>query len=281
MYIPHIREDEFLGESIITEMVKGLIREINMRTADIGDAVSDDSHKPIFVRNVRGALTMKEIDGRKVIDLGSGTNLVGNEAQPDMEAVAVGQASTTMIDFEKELYKMYRREVSHPAVADGEDEGSQRSSLTLTTRMWPLVSHVELERVFWSIGIAKFCKILLTMMWKKGLEGITEEDTKVELTIEWAPMLPVNRTELVNEVTMRAKDKLGSKRHLLELLGDTRDIDEELQLIEEEADKAMERVQKQNASKFGNNPNASNSGNPADTQPPVKDKKTAPAKQSK
>ena len=276
MYIPHIREDKFLGESIITEMVKGLIREINMRTADIGDAVSDDSHKPIFIRNIRGALQMKEIDGRKVIDLGSGTNLAGNEAQPDMDAVAVGTASTTMIDFEKELYKMYRREVSHPAVADGEDEGSQRSSLTLTTRMWPLVSHVELERVFWSIGISKFCKILLTMMEKKKLFGITKEDVDVELTIEWAPMLPVNRTELVNEVTMRAKDKLGSKKHLLELLGDTRDVDEELALIEQEAQKAAELLQKTNAAKFG----ASNSGGPAGTEPGAK-KGNTPVKQSK
>jgi len=48
----------------------------------------------------------------------------------------------------KALLDQYRRDTSTPAVADGEDEGSQRSAATPDHRMWPLVSHINTERVF-------------------------------------------------------------------------------------------------------------------------------------
>jgi len=68
-----------------------------------------------------------------------------------------------MIDNVHELLAHFRREVSVPAVAYGEDEGSQRSSLTLVTRMWPLVSHVKMERSFWTTGLHVLNNMILKM----------------------------------------------------------------------------------------------------------------------
>lgn len=235
-YIPHIRTNAFLGNSIITEMLKGVIREINLRWADTGDAVSDDSHQPIAIRNVRGSVVVKSIDGRPVMDLGSVTGMAGNEANPDLITVALKTASDVMLSLGGELYNIYRREANHPAVADGEDEGSQRSSLTLSTRMWPLVSHIELERIFWTVGLAKFDKILLRMMEVKGIGEIKEEHIAIPLIISWAPMLPVDRTALVNEVGIRAKYKLGSQEHLMSLFQDILDIEAEIEKIKGNAE---------------------------------------------
>ena len=237
VYIPHIRVRGFLGKSIISEMVKGLVREINLREADIGDSVSEDTHAYIWVRNVRGSLKTVQIgDGRAIIDLGSTSGLTGNESNPDMQAVRNSSASEPMLNFNKSLYDLYRIETNHPAVADGVDQGSQRSSVTLNARMWPLTAHVEAERIFWSVGMTIFAKILLKIMSVKDQYDITEEDINPQLVIGWAPMLPRDRDMIVQEVAVRAKNKVGSVKHLMQLLGDTPDVDAELEQIRSEMD---------------------------------------------
>jgi len=256
IYIPHIRTTTFLGDSIITDTMRGVIKEMNLRMADIGDAVSEDSHNYVAVRNVRGGIkTIFLGDGRPVQNLGGGSG-IGNEPQPDMFAVVTKSASEPMVSFSEDLYKIYRREANHPAVADGEDEGSQRSSLTLAVRMAPLVAEAEMERLFYSIGLSFFAEILLTMMAEKGLFEITKEMIETEFVVQWQSMLPRDREALATEAAVRAKNKLGSKKHLTELFGDVNDIDDEMRLIEED----VKFEQKDPA--FGNN----GSGGGDDTQ---------------
>lgn len=153
-----------------------------------------------------------------------------------MGAVRSQKASQTMLDFTADLLKAYRREVDHPAVADGEDEGSQRSALTLTTRMWPLTSHIETERTWWTVGICGLLKIVLTMLAKLKRENIIEEHAQEEFIIHWSPILPRDKESLVNEASVRAPNKLGSKRHIMSLFDDITDPEEQLDEIREESD---------------------------------------------
>ena len=234
VYIPHIREKSFLGKGIISEAVRGIIREINLRWADIGDAVSDEAHAYIAIRNVRtGIKTVTLSDGRQLIDLGSSAGITG-ENEPDMLAVKAQSTSTPMISLGENLYNFYRREVNHPAVADGEDEGSQRSALTLATRMAPLISEIEMERFFWTIGITQFVRFLIRIGVIKGVENATAEMIEMPLSVKWQPMLPRDREALVEEVSVRAAHQVGSKRHLMELFDDVQDPEEEWTKIQEE-----------------------------------------------
>lgn len=276
MYIPHIRDGGFYGTSIITEAVKGIIREMNLRWADVGDAVSEDSHTLMASRNIHGTISVKKLssDGRPILDLGSRVGLSGNEGDPDLFAVRTQSASQPMLALGDSLYDLYRIETNHPAVADGKDEGSQRSSLTLTTRMWPLVSHAELERILWTVGLKNLAKVLLTMMAAKGLNGITQEALKARIVIEWTTMLPKDRETLVNEVAVRSSSKLGSQQHLIEMLGDVSDIEEEMKRIQDEAEADAERAIKvAQANKPEPNPNKpgnSQSGNSSVSRGQVK-----------
>jgi hypothetical protein len=235
VYIPHLRVGtNLLGRPIINESVQGIILELNLRWADLGDAVNDDAHAITAVRNVRGGLsTLKVGDWHPFVNLGSQTGL-GNEGNPDMITVKTSSASAPMITVGEKLWSLYRRETDHPAVADGEDEGSQRSSLTLVTRMWPLVSHVENERVFWSVGLNVFEKMLLKIMVAKELFGITQEHVDCPLTQKWATMLPKDRKEIVDETAIRSKNHLGTRAHLLEVLSDTADPEQEATDVLEE-----------------------------------------------
>ena len=243
VYIPHIREKTFLGEGIISQAVRGIIREINLRWADIGDAVSDEAHAYVAIRNVRtGIKTVTLSDGRQLIDLGSSAGITG-ENEPDMLAVKAQSTSAPMISLGENLYNFYRREVNHPAVADGEDEGSQRSALTLATRMAPLISEIEMERFFWTIGITQFVRFLVRMGVVKGVENATAEMIEMPLSVKWQPMLPRDREALVEEASVRGAHNIGSKRHLMELFDDVQDPEEEWKKIQEE-EKSLGEINK-------------------------------------
>lgn len=245
VYIPHIRVRGYYGESIINETIKGLIKEMNLRFADTGDAISDDSHTELAIRNVRDSITPVTLpSGKKVTDLGSSAGLGAGEKEPDLFSIPTESASEPMLKFGEKLENLYRKEARHPAVADGEDEGSQRSSLTLTTRMWPLIAHVNLERINWTTGLIKLAYIILVICKIKKVYGITQEHIdNYEVNIIWALSLPRDRDSLINELAIRKKNHLGSLRHLLSLLDDVDDIDEELALIEAGIEKEAARNQ--------------------------------------
>ncbi len=234
-YIPHLRDEDFLGFGDISDAVRGLIKEMNLRAADVGDAVSDDSHQIIAFRNVKESIKSQTIDGRPMLNLGSTMGIVANESQPDMFTLKVSSASDVSLSFLDRLESYYRQEVSYPAVADGVDQGSQRSSKTLDARMWPLQSHVDLERVNWSIGLIFFVKIMLKMMAVKGLDGITLEDVEVPIILEWQPQLARDRDSLVNEVVQRTpgENPTLSQRTAIAMMGNP-NPDEELEQIQAE-----------------------------------------------
>jgi hypothetical protein len=64
-------------------------------------------------------------------------------------------------------------------------------------------------------------------MMDKGINGITQEHVDCPLTMKWSSMLPKDRKEVVDEVGIRQKNHLGTRAHLIEMLGDTADADEE------------------------------------------------------
>ena len=103
------------------------------------------------------------------------------------------------------LKKELRMSMAIPPVAVGEDEGSQRSSLTLTTRMFPMKSHVLTERWLWTSPMVDLNRMALQMAMIKRVGELDGLDVaRVTITPNWAPMLPRDRAELVNELVQRA-----------------------------------------------------------------------------
>ena len=225
-YIPHIRVTGFYGESLISENVQGIVEELNKRVADYGDAVSDDSHPYYVVTGANARPDVYELaPGVRVIQLQPAPSITGKEIQPDMDTLGKPTASEPMGKLTAELYDHFRREAFIPSVADGEDEGSQRSALTLTMRMWPLLSHTSTERIYWGDGLNYMDDIALRYAIRKGfVKEITEEklDT-MRIERRYAPMLPRDREVFINELVNRASANLGSLEHLISLLDDIED----------------------------------------------------------
>jgi len=239
IYIPHIRATGYMGDNVF-DGLKGIVKEYNLRFADFGDAVNDDAHSYVAMRNIQGSPQTRNVaEGLKVIDLGSNPSFSGSEPEPDMFEIRKQRAGTAMQTLIDELYKQYRRDAFIPAVADGEDEGSQRSGLTLAMRFWALGSHVSMERIFWTVGMDRFQTYIVKMLAILKLGKITDAHTKMRMKHLWAPLLPRDREALVAEWVNRMTNDLGSIEHLLELTGDVEDIEEErermLQWIEDKA----------------------------------------------
>lgn len=240
VYIPHQRVNYFYGEGLIENLI-GIVKEINLRAADFGDAVSEDAHAWLAMRNVNGTPRVTKIaPGLNVIDLRSNPSVTGHEQEPDVFAVKKNSASAAMGELWEKLYEQFRRDACIPAVADGEDEGSQRSALTLAFRMWPLSSHVNHERTLWTTGMNWFNTMALRMMAyepvanhmkEKGMPVITEEHARMRMKQDWAPMFPRDRQAIVDEIVQRATHNIGSIDHLLELTGDVEDVEAEKQKI--------------------------------------------------
>ena len=233
VYIPHIRIDGFYGENMFDHVI-GIVKELNLRVADFGDAVNTDAHAYMGMRNVQGSPDVIELaPGVNAINLGNSMSLAGNDSVPDLWDLRKERASEAMATLVDSLYDQYRRDAFIPKVADGEDEGSQRSGLTLAMRMLSLLWHTQSERVFWTTGLNLLNRMALRMLAEKesAKTGITIEHAILRIRQDWSPVLPRDREMLVNEVVARMGANLGSPRTLLEILGDVPDPDQEIKDI--------------------------------------------------
>lgn len=226
IYIPHLRIGAFIGLNTFDHL-KGLIKELNLRHGDYGDAVNTDSHTTVAYRNTRGKPNFGALnDAIDGFDLGDAQGISGNEPDPDMWDLRGGstKASAPMKTLLDELYKQFRRDAALPAVADGEDEGSQRSGLTIAMRFWPMTSHINMERVFWTTCLNVFTDYIISMAAKLSVAGIKTEHIPYRVMQKWAAPLPRDREADVQEWVQRAANNLGSIEHLLEMTGDIEDI---------------------------------------------------------
>lgn len=231
VYIPHVRVGDFLGFNAYSHLV-GMVKELNRSWGDYGDAVNDDSHPTIAGRNIPGSVQIKRVnEWLEYVDIGSNPGISSNEAEPDLFQVNNQRASVAMNDMVRGIFQQYGRDSFVPPVAYGEDEGSQRSGLTLHIRFWPLTSHANLERWFWTPGLDVFQRYLLRMCLVKDLEDITKEHITMRMKQIWAPMLPRDRDAMVNEWGVRASNTIASVEHLIELSGDVENVPEERQNI--------------------------------------------------
>jgi|WetSurSiteA1Bulk_404760.scaffolds.fasta_scaffold14648_3 hypothetical protein len=234
VYIPHTRAANFYGQNCF-DTFTGTVKEYNLRIADFGDAVSVDAHNIGWTANTQGQLrVLKPVEGLTLIDAGNNASITGSEQEPRIELLKTGAASQPMKDLVEELYLQIRRDSFVPAVADGEDEGSQRSGETLVARMWPLISHTKGERVNWSSGMDILTRYMLTMLAIKKVLGITINHVKdLKCRQVWPAQLPKDREATVNEAVNRMSVNLGSPELLLQILGDSEDITETIAQMKE------------------------------------------------
>jgi len=248
VYVPHIRGTNFWGESLIVPAI-GLVREMNERFANLGDAVNLDSNLLIAIRNSSSPKMRKLGANLHVVDLGSymGTGQGGSALAPDMFEVRSSSTRTSqaMRDIVRDIWDTIMRVTFTPPIAFGEDEGSQRSALTLETRFWPLISHADGERMAIETAFHQLFVMGLRMLESKG-SSVPEEFRPPkgwlpeDIGFSWAEQLPRDTETMMHVLVQRAQENLGSLEHLIGLLPDVDNPKAEIEKIFSELERLAE-----------------------------------------
>jgi hypothetical protein len=241
VYIPHMREGSFWGSSICEDLT-GLTREYNARLADIGDNMHDTVHREMYVRNLSQDPVPKKLNERVTATNIGNTN--GATKEPPevfaIDPVALPQSATDFAD--KTLWTQTLRQGDVSDVAYGEDEGSQRSALTLAFRMWPSTAHARMERTYWTEGLNHLARMIIKMIVckaddpaikKLGVDIPEDWQHRVKFAQDWLPMIPRDREQLVNEVILLFQSGLMSPQRALHVLGGVDYVDDEISQIME------------------------------------------------
>jgi len=227
-YIPHIRDGGFYGRSLFHNM-RGLAEGVNERYADIGDKIADDARQIPWVSNCRNPAVRDLGNGVLIGDLGS---TQPGQDEPRMYFPSHSGVTTAATQWASDLLTLARTEASTPPIVYGQDEGSQRSALTLALRMIPLIKHINAERTHWSKGLSELSHRILRLCAAKGIEGVTHAEIQgLRIWPEWAPILPRDSESELNRIILRLNNGLITPEQALVAMQDVRDVKTALELI--------------------------------------------------
>jgi len=240
-YFPADRAGSFYGIPL-GKNVLAMQNEYNSRMADMGDATMEASHKYLFLSNrPKGKRGLETLQRGRLNDLGMGAP---GQRDPAVAALAGGEVPESSISWLQGLKNDARMALYTPAVAYGEDEGSQRSALTLAFRMWPLTQSVRTTRGFWTDSFYHLMRKTIIVASTHTPNGYKLEARHVDYRMVpvWAPMLPRDRAQEVNEIVARKSAGMISIWRGVELLEEreTTFIEEEVARIEEDQKREAE-----------------------------------------
>lgn len=236
VYIPRTREGNFYGSSFVDD-VEGLILEYNGRMADLGDAIRKTVHRKWIGKNITTQpKPMKIESGESFINIGQA--IPGSSHEPELEPIDAPTWSSGFMEVTNSIWQQLTRESSLGPVVHGEDEGSQRSGLTLSIRMWPSTAVARQQRIFWRDGLSVLHKYMLKMLYviDEPIDGKSvpaDVFRRYDLDVDWLPMIPRDREQQVTELLNRLNQGGMSVEKYVEDIGDVVDKTQEIEGIRE------------------------------------------------
>jgi len=260
VYSPRIRAGEFFGESLVPSLI-GPQDEINNNLAHLGEGLADAMHQQPWVRNrPKGDAGLDKVSRSEFINLGMPQH---GADSPEVGRLPGAEINQSMVDYVvNDLVKMAREHINMPDVAFGRTDASIRSALTLKFMMWPAMNTGMRYRRSTSAGLKQLSYIAAVITGTKrqlssnlnGVESVGVDAVSAKMIeailmahkVDWPPMLPDDRTEMVNEVVQRITAGIISPETAVRRLDGSDELEEEMARIEEyqqkQADKAMEQA---------------------------------------
>jgi len=204
VYIPRFRTRSFWGDAITPDIIP-IQDELNMRLADLGDAINYNSHPIRWGFNLPMSFNSSNfsIGPESFWDLG---RVLGNNPEPTVglleAANPVPEASFKFVEF---IYDWSRTSAFAPPIAFGEDSGGgQRSGRTLEIRMWPLLRATRRSRGYMASGLKSIMKIAAKILEQKQFPNISQHELtrSVDGSVvpDFWPLMPKDQAALVDEV---------------------------------------------------------------------------------
>ncbi|WP_119071540.1 phage portal protein [Aggregatilinea lenta] len=245
IYFPRLRADSPYGDAL-TDAVSAAQDEMNIRLADIGEAITYNAHPLKWGVNLPNNINDRDefpLDPDQLWNLGR--TLPGNEPPQINLLEAKNPVPESSFDHVNFVYDWARTASYAPPVAFGIDQGSQRSGATLIIRMWPLTRSIKRSRTYLRSGILRLVDLIVTIAQTnrpaRMPAGLLSIYDTARIQVNFAPILPRERTEIVDEVVKRLSTtpKTLSLESGLELLG-AKDPAQEIERIRADEDRAAE-----------------------------------------
>jgi hypothetical protein len=204
VYIPRLRTNAWYGDAITPDIMQ-VQDELNMRVADIGEAINYNSHAIRYGKNLPRGFNSDNfpLGPQAMWDLGRS---IGQGDGPEVGLMEiknpVPEQALKYIDF---LYNWARTGAFAPPIAFGEDDGGgQRSGRTLEIRMWPLLRATRRSRGYMASGLQRVIKIASKMWQQKKYENVSqfalERITEGTIVPDFWPILPKDEQAIVDRV---------------------------------------------------------------------------------
>jgi len=118
------------------------------------------------------------------------------------------------------LLDMTRQSSFTSPVAFGEDEGSQRSGVTLTLRLWPLLQQVKTTRIYWRTMLVMLNNMVLRMASQRDIEGAYDKALAQHAVLpNFSDLVPQDRQLLIDEIIRRAEQDFISPEEAIARFG--------------------------------------------------------------
>lgn len=205
IYTPRLRFNNWFGESLAEDIIP-IQDELNMRVADIGDAINYNAHPTRWGLNLPRDFNA----GNYPLGPNSFWNLgrsLGSSPEPKVGLLEVSAAvQPGVFNFLNFVYDWARTSSFAPPIAFGEDDGGgQRSGITLEIRMWPLLKAVRRSRSYLAASLRRAMHISGLMLRQKEYPGIPARATKELVDGSILPrfynIMPRDQQQAVDEVT--------------------------------------------------------------------------------
>lgn len=217
VYIPRVRAEGFYGIPL-HEDIAMIQDELNARLADVGDHVNNSAHPIRWIRNYRGDPDRDFVAGPdRLWNLGTGTP--GGE-DPEVGVIPAQPEPSSTFNYVNFLLDISRQAANTSPVAFGQDEGSQRSGVTLTLRLWPLIQQVKTTRVYMRDQLRRLHQMMLVMIKARDVRGqYVAQLADYAVIPNFMDLVPQDRQLLIDEVCRRAEQDLISPEEALARFG--------------------------------------------------------------
>jgi hypothetical protein len=204
VYTPRLRLNNWWGDALTPDIMP-VQDDLNMRLADISDAINYNAHP------IKWAINLARDFNAKNFPLGPNAlwNLgrsIGSSPEPKVGVLESKNAiSPAAFEYVQFLYDWSRTSVFAPPIAFGEDNGGgQRSGVTLEIRMWPLIKAVRRSRAYLMDGLMRALHISARILAQKNLPQIPVGAVKSMLEGRIQPrfysIMPRDQAAIVDEV---------------------------------------------------------------------------------
>lgn len=237
-YAPRIRAGTFYGDSLVPSLL-GPQDVINDNIAHLSEGLADAMHQQPWIRNSpKGLQNVKSTSRTDWLNLGMSP--FGGDP-PEVGRLEGAKIDQSMVDMVmEEMLQLAREHIGAPNVAWGRTESSIRSALVLAFMMKPYADLGRIYRTNASVAIQANNYHLLVMLHQKRdflpenlqVSSLALKAAYMHQRVKFAPILPQDRIDVVNEVVQRLGVNAISIERAVQRLDGDEDLQEEIRRIQ-------------------------------------------------